>query len=288
MPTAHMPRKAGKPITDLSVRMRNWFWYWSLKNRLGDASDSDLDLRFIVELRPPHAEPPKYFERMRRAGLGPDEVPLAWRGSKLLEIVDSCADCSGLKAEFESLIWRMIGDRSLPASWYTEQIEELLLARGESREPVPYTWHYGLQFDPEKTFDPEKPLDEAYLAMLERLKSEASLQSLSLLCALFREAWHALHLHQLIPLANAVLWTTSAVSRNIPGIYSGLMYRLILDRVLGNVWIEQSDWSDHVGRAPRAGRAFAQRAKELEEFVRWYVFRQTQLTEERLDFLPNR
>lgn len=283
-----MPRKAGKPITDLSVRMRNWFWYWSLRNRLGDASDSDLDLRFIVELRPTHAEPPKYFERMRRGGWGPDEVPLAWRGSKLLEIVDSCADCSGLKADFESPIWRMIGDRSLSAHWYTEQIEELLLARGESREPIPYTWHYGFLFDPEKTFDPEEALDESYLATLERLKSEASVQSLTLLCAMFREAWHALHLHQLIPLANAVLWTTSAVSRNIPGIYGGLMYRLILDRVLGNVWIEQSDWSDHVGRAPRAGRAFAQRAKELEDFVHWYVFRHTQLMEEKLDVLPTR
>ncbi len=285
-----MTRKAGKPITDLSVRMRNWFWYWSLRYRLGDVSDSDMDLRFIVKLRPSHAEPPRYFERMRRGGWGPDEVPSAWRGSKLLEIVDSCADCSGLKADFESPIWRMIGDRSLPATWYTELIEELLLARGESREPGAYSWFYGTEFDPERTFDSGEPLDEAYLAMLERLKLEASFQSLSLLCALFREAWHALHLHQLIPLANAVLRTTVAVceSRNIPSVCRMLMHRLVLDRVLGNVWLEQSDWADHVGYTPRLGRAFAQRARELEEFVLWYVFRPSQLTGSGYGALPIR
>jgi hypothetical protein len=254
--------------------MRNWFWYWSLRNRLPDLSDSALDRRYIVDLRPSHSEAPKYFERLRRAGWGPDEIPSAWRGARLLDLVEGDPACVGLKADFESPLWQMLSDRTVAPTWYSDVIERLLAGRCEVRTPGAYSLHYGSEFDPEATFSRE-PLDNAYLAMLDQLKAEATLRSLSMLCALFREALHAVHLHQLIPLANSVASTAVSVceKRNIPPVQKMLFHRLIVDRVLGNVWIEQSDWSEHEGRDVLIGRSFSQRVSALNEFVHWYIFR---------------
>lgn len=132
---------------------------------------------------------------------------------------------------------------------------------------------YGSQFDDSTPFEPPEFTD-GYGSMLQALVEESSLEALSLLAALFREAWGAVRLYHAIAIGNAVIACVLAVSKRyrIPSVQKMLMRRLILDRILGNVWITHDVWMSTTGRKPIAGLSWPKRIAELEEFVHWYIF----------------
>ena len=266
-------KRAGPPLTDLAVRMRNWFWYWSLRSQLPELGDSALDDRFIRPFRPLNAESPKYFERMRRAAWPPDEIPHGWNGHSLLEIVEADGSCPDLLREYKSPLWTMLSSKDIEPIWFTNQIDELLLRRGRPREFHVQSSMYGSSIE-EEIFSPVSSPQDRYLKEVDLLKQETSLEGLFLLCAMFREAWLSFNLNALVPLANAAVDAAIRLcnQRSIPAVPKMLLRRLLLDRVLANRWVTQDEWMRLKAIHADSRRSFAKRVSELEAFVHWYVF----------------
>jgi len=262
-----------RPVDDLALRARNWFWYWLVRNTSG-LSNTQLDRKCFGE----QIARKRYFENIQLTASSPNTVAVL-KGKKVLEIV-GCWDAVDNQPSpylpstqaFSSHLWVFLGKRNLPADTYSEFIQKYIEERGwirlHARELPLYVTFLGAS---EPAARPG--VSTAYSGMLHKLVSEATPDALAVLIALFREAMLGIFLEQAVALKIALRTATHRMCQqhNMPNDISRLLRRMIDDRVLSNSWLTEEDWRRHTGTQRKAKISSRERVRQFRAWVEWYV-----------------
>lgn len=256
-----------RPVDDLVERVRNWFWYWTVRRQSGLSNDA-LDMQFLGPGEKGGRR--RHFERIGQTASSPAAVAVK-DGKTLLKLVDE-AGLTDAGLLFESKIWEFLSERDAPLQVYSDFIAEYVETKGwhrlHSRDAHLYITFLG---EDEPAVQPD--VSTAYSAMLHKLVNEATIEALTVLIALFREAMGSMLLTQAIAIQTAiraaVTWT--CMRNEIPDLPKNLLGQLVDDRALGNRWLTEADWR-HNANVPRKKRMTTlERKRELHAWVRWYI-----------------
>jgi hypothetical protein len=260
-----------RPADDLGYRARSWFWYWRVR-QISRLSNRELDQKAFGDV-----VRKRHFERIQHSASSPDEVAL-FSGRTLLEVVDQWElpgtraprPFSEATAGFRSRLWEFLTRQDVAPAEYTNFIQEAVAARGwhrvHRRDRGLYREFLG---EDEPALGPSD--GTAYSAMLNKLVSDASPDSLALLIALFREAIHAVHLQEALLIQAAVTSAASLMCADMPKTETRLIIQLVDDRVLANVWLTEADWRETTGRTRGLARNSRDRLIEFRAWVAWYI-----------------
>lgn len=261
---------------DIALRARNWLWYCMVRG-IHDVSNEHLDRKFMAA----RADRVRFFQRIQDSASSPDERPVL-NGKTLLEVVDATdrerGDHPGPFAPatnaFRSEFWDFLSNRVAPPQVYTDFIQSYASAHGWIRLA-------NTAFAVYETFlgrgEPaiEDYVGTAYSAMLHKLANAATLDATAVLIALFREALSNVDLKR----AMAINWALNAVvdslcrNQRFPDLLTALLFRLVEDRVSGNVWLTKDDWRAATNMPIAKKPTSRQRVAEFHAWVTWYVSR---------------
>lgn len=236
-----LPASRGQPPTDIALRLRNWVWYWLVKQATGK-SDERLDGDYLTDGGPSGGRP-RFFQRVRSLGSDPSLPRTMDRyGESILDRVHANASDAQLNAAhdaFHSDLWWMLSNPSLGAEGCRSVIARIIHARGWYRA-TPEDRQLGAFFirdDPAFGQSPDR--DHVYSAMLTHLESNPSADNVALLAALFREALNEVALEKAVLLRSSLRACTSLWMRsinNLPYEIGKLVENLVEERLVRNVW----------------------------------------------------
>ncbi len=260
-------RPRGRPKLDFAVRVRNWIWYWLVKNELA-LSDDELDARFVhinADVRP------RLFFRIRSMGSSPDAVH-GYRSRKSLFSIVHEKEPERLvvaKKVFESELWDLLQRPQRTLEEYSELIHTIVARRGWFRA----TYH-DLDFadwvlgDDEPFF--ETGIGKAHQAMFRHLAAcQPDIEALTLLAAMFREAHAALELDIAIVFKRTLGLATKLFGSNagLPLGITRMLNALVSDRVLYNRIFAEDSYEHLVDPSPRYKRSNRTRASQVKNFA---------------------
>lgn len=270
---------AGQPKLDLAVRAKNWLWYWLVKC-LSNLSDDDLDGLFAGSAGA--GKRPRTFYRIRRLGSSPTDRRGYRKSSRsVFEAIhgddhDDRSQYEEARLLFESKLWELLTNQSLSNSTIREIANTIIATRGLTRISADEA---ALLRDVVNDHRVLKALGHTRTdkEALELFRDSADIESITLLCCLYK---FAIAFHQL----ERAIALRDAVERSLilflhkwhpPKFLASLLNRLVSDRILGNSWLSETDWGksigiDPVGTKPHGSEA--KRRREIHAFVHWYVY----------------
>lgn len=263
MSTPSNKKRRGHPELDLAIRLRNWGWYWIIKNETG-LSDDALDERFVSVdefIRP------RLFFRIRTRGSSPNELRGEHRYAiSVFERVHKGGAFAQARRWFESALWLMLSEPGLPKDTFSSYVE------AEIRKPERGWFRIDADDAPIAEVvlgidDPalQQGLSADYSSMLHHLSEDTSANGLALVCALFREAFDAFELDiaaaydPLLRVSAMKVWRTL----RLPVAIGRILELLVQDRILRNVWFSEEHMPVHLRRG-------GSRVAEIKRFVAWY------------------
>lgn len=204
----------GHPATDIALRLRNWLWYWQVKQTLG-LSDDALDRQFLAppaargEPVPPslHADPgrKRVFERIRNLGSDPTQPRLDLYNGSVFDRVHANREKAWLervRRDFESPLWQML-TRPRWADGDTERLIETLVDRGGwYRAAVDETAVAAALFPDDIAFGHHAVEVEA--AACTHWELNPCADNVALLAALYRETWQSTQLEEAVRLRSSL------------------------------------------------------------------------------------
>ena len=284
------PRTTVRIPDDLAIRARNWFWYWQVRSISG-MSNYQLDAKCFGR---GGAERKRYFERIEMTASDPDRMAMV-NGRNVLAVVDRWTHPeTGLPgafkpatAGFRSKFWEFLTTVNSNPKPYSDFIQAYVVERRwvrlQVRDSFAYRTFYG-RTGPAL----EEGVSTAYSAMLHKLVNEQSLDAAAVLIALFREAVHASLLKQAIAIKHALRATISLSVHDygMPRTIELLIWHLVHDRVFTNVRISEDDWRRATGTRRKSKISTAERAREFQDWVRWYIGDANQLRRTGYGYYP--
>lgn len=268
-------RRPMKPPLDLAYRARNWFWYWRVRQISGLSNDR-LDAKCFGDSRRRRS-----FDRLQETASSPDRVPVV-DGNKLLQVVDDWRDVGRGSAiayrqatlDFRSELWDILGSRQSDPAVYTKLINTYAANRGWTRIANSDAALYRAMLGRDEPAV-EEGVSTAYSAMLHKIANDATPQSIAVLAALYRETVHQGSLDLAISVQHAIRaavpWMCDRLGMDART--SMLIQKLVKDRVIANRWFTEEDWKKTLAESPSPGRSTRSRAKDLQAYVDWYVYR---------------
>lgn len=232
--------RAGNPPTDIAWRLRNWVWYWLVKE-ITDQSDEALDATYLPPPGPDGARR-RFFHRVRTLGSDPTVPRHDLDGRSVFESVHAQGAGPQLqiaRAAFDSRLWWML---SLPPQGVEDDrryIADTIAAQGWYRFQ-PEDRELGVEFiRDEPAFGQCEDREHVYSTMLTHLESHASADYVALLAALYREALNEVSLEQAIQLRSSLRACTAHWVRHlaIPEDIARLIERLVYTRLARNIWM---------------------------------------------------
>lgn len=197
----------GHPATDIAHRLRNWLWYWQVKQSLG-LSDDALDRRFLGEpangtlgaqSRGANGARKRVFERIRNLGSDPTQPRLDLFNDSLFDRVhahDESAELQRARQDFESPLWSMLVDVRWSTGDTAAIIEPLIASRGWYRATAADAAIAQFLFPDDLAFG--RQYDAVDAAACAHLEANPCADHLALLAALYREAWQSARLDDAI------------------------------------------------------------------------------------------
>lgn len=171
----------GRPRRDPLEALRSRIWYWHVKVVSG-LTDYQLNARFAREDSQGHygAIPAKVFERIRRDGVVPKDVP----GDGLVDRVDADVTCRGTALIFRSNFWDLLKEPS-------QSVHRLKLSIDRQSQLLRVGRITNLQaWGQKKKEGSRRPIDssEDYRHGVVMLTGIGTLESATLLGLLYKEA----------------------------------------------------------------------------------------------------
>ena len=231
--------RAGNPPTDIAWRLRNWVWYWLVKEATGQ-SDEALDAAYLPSPGATGARR-RFFHRVRTLGSDPTVPRPDLNGRSVFESVHvqgSDPQLQLARAAFDSRLWWMLSSPSREGEDDRRYIADTIANRGwyrfqtEDRE-------LGIEFiRDEPAFALCEDREHVYSTMLTHLESYPSADHIALLAALFREALSEVSLEQAIQLRSSLRVCAGHWVRHlaIPEDIGHLIERLVDVRLARNIW----------------------------------------------------
>lgn len=231
--------RAGNPPTDIAWRLRNWVWYWQVKEATG-LSDEALDTAY---LSPPSSEGNRrrFFHRVRTLGSDPTLPRPDLDDRSVFENVHAQGSDPQLqiaRRAFDSPLWLMLSSRSWGVEDDRLYIAETIADRGWYRLQ-PEDRELAIEFiRDEPALGQCEDREHVYSTMLTHLESHASADHIALLAALYREALNEVSLEQAIQLRSSLRACTGHWVRHlaIPEDIARLIERLVDTRLARNIW----------------------------------------------------
>ncbi|WP_199099128.1 hypothetical protein [Dyella sp. ASV21] len=229
----------GHPPTDVASRLRNWAWYWTVKQATG-CSDERLDELYLPES--PKGNRRRFFQRVRSVGSDPTRLRGDLDGISVFQRIHDGSGAPALQAaerDFKSWLWIMLTQPAIRIEDHQQFINQLLAERGwyrlrdEDRRIVA-TFMAG---DP--AFGGTDGRDHVYSAMLSYLETHPTADHVALLAALFREAMTEVALTQAISLRSSLQKCARdwAQSLGMPDVHRRLLVHLIEQRLVHRRWL---------------------------------------------------
>jgi len=231
-------RGPGKPPTDIAWRLRNWVWYWSVRETL-KRSDDQLDSDFLPQ-NSDKGTRRRAFHRLRTTGNDPTLPRVDLKNQTLFNRVHEAQGTalSDVYATFHSQLWKLLSNGSLTVEDYRDVISEMIAANGWYRA-TPDDRLLGATFmRDDAAFNITEDHEHVYSAMLTSLESNPSANNVALLAALFREALSSFNLERAAALRSSLRVCTSFWVRSIelPPQIARLLESLIQERLVRGVW----------------------------------------------------
>ncbi len=228
----------GHPPTDVAWRLRNWAWYWTVKQATG-CSDERLDELYLPEN--PTGNRRRFFQRVRSVGSDPTRLRSDLEGISVFQRVHDGSGRPGLRAaerDFKSRLWVLLTLPTLRVEEHRQFIDQLLAERGWYRlrhEDRPIVAIY-LVTDP--SFGYPDGVDNVYSTMLAHLEAHPTADHVALLASLFREAMTEVDLAKAILLRSSLLVCTRAWANalGIPEVQRRLLVHLVEQRLIHQRW----------------------------------------------------
>lgn len=232
--------RAGNPPTDIAWRLRNWVWYWLVKEAT-DLSDEALDMAY---LSPPGSEGNRrrFFHRVRTLGSDPTLPRPDLDDRSVFENVhaqDSDPQLQIARTAFDSPLWLMLSSREWGVEDDRLYIAKTIADRGWYRFQ-PEDRELAIEFiRDEPALGQCEDREHVYSTMLTHLESHASADNIALLAALYREALNEVSLEQAIQLRSSLRACTGHWVRHlqIPEDVARLIERLVDTRLARNIWM---------------------------------------------------
>lgn len=237
--------------------------------------DDGLDDRFAT---PPNVKPVarlRIFFRIRALGTSPD----ATQGYRTTQSVYEMANSDSPKLlaparrVFESEIWEFLRQPDRPIADYTRVIEAICERRGwyRARREELRIGQTFLGLD-EPAF--QQGMSPAYHAMLQHLvEAQPDIEALTLLVALFREAYGSFQLDQAMAIRSALRSAAFSYAKacDVPDDISVLLNRLIWDRIIQNQIVNDDVLDESDGNADTGQSSDATPGQKMQRFVKRYV-----------------
>lgn len=253
--------RRGRPSIDLALRVRNIGWYWLIKAET-KKSDEALDKMFVRSVS--KEQQPRVFFRIRAVGSSPAELR-GYRGRlSLYDTVHAEGAYPRAKAWYSSCLWEVLTHPRWAAADYSQFIDREARARNWLR-PDAALFELGQAAFGEGAFSDGGA--RAYNAMLQHLGGYPTLNNIGLLCALFREAHAAFALDRAEDVRACILLGLTQHLRTcpLPDVIARCFDRLIRDRVLNNVWLDETDMPS------RSAGKRGTRQRQIKEGLAWYA-----------------
>ena len=254
--TLHNQMKAdqlrGRPYVDLAIRVRHWGWYSLVREESG-LSDNALDERyksFDSESRP------RYFTRIRREGALPKHLIQHSTRPSLVERIHQSGDHPRAKKWFESKLWELL----IAPDVSSEHVRRIIETESRRLDLRPVL----------------KPLDPPGFglfdakSLIRSLVAMPDINGLTLLCALFRDAYLDFEIDLARQLKDAIKAACERSLRAMPTHgthrWKECLIQLISDRIFHNRYITELLWSE-----AEASQANASRVVEIRSYIDWYL-----------------
>lgn len=258
----------GRPHLDLAIRMRNWGWYSLIKEGSG-LSDDRLDKKYVkVKFK----ERPRLFFQMQSVGSSPNELRGYHSRKSIYELVHAGGKFERARQWFEAPLWWILTNPGLGLEdfrgFIAKEAERRQWFRAAPDEIRPGSWVFDGE---EPAFVPEATLDSntksGYGPMISRLANSQDIEDIALLCALFREAYHAFDLDLARRLGNLVEPAVVEFVSTLPleRHFKECLHQLIYDRVVKNLWISEASMQAVQRSVPK------HRAAQIRRFMTWYM-----------------
>ncbi len=267
MPLSTQKRR-GRPELDIAIRIRNWLWYSEIK-KATQLSDDRLDQRYVhIQLKQGH-EPirQRVFYEIRSMGSSPDELRGYRIRKSIFEKVHEDGQFADIKFNFELPLWRYLSDPSVSAEEYcaylNQEIECLGWFRLDARDAGIAKLALGRDEPAVKA-----GVNRVFSSMIHHIANMPNpLRSLCILIALFKEAYSQYELETALAIREVILsfsrYASYGTSLNDDLKY--LLDKLIVDRVLSNLWIRERDFEE-IRSSEKSNRK-----QEIRAFINWYL-----------------
>jgi hypothetical protein len=282
---------SGQPYKDIALRLRNWLWYWLMKDLTG-WSDDVLDMMFVKPY-PKGSGRPRCFHRIRGLGSSPAEKRGSRKDRSIFEEVHqlpgllSYEDIHSLKTElpyqdachlFVSPLWEILSTPNMTLARVKEIIDMLTLHRQMIRMTGAEYWI--LDQSAADIMEELSALKYGYTdsELLSTFQQSDDVDSLALLIALYKEAVAEFELQRAIDIGK----TLGQVLNNFKERYAPLPWletlfvELLRDRAVRNIWITEADYVRSQGfdlRKATGSHSESKRRREIMQYVQWIINR---------------
>lgn len=260
-----------RSLDDIAIRTRNGFWYYQVR-QIEHLSDAALDRKAFGD----DCGRRRYFEGIRRSWSSPDARPIVG-GKTALKVVDAWDQVdtgprpyASATRNFQSKFWTFVWKPDIPLYEYTRHIENYVhnndlvrLGRHDLRlyESFLSAYEPALQCGATPAYD----------EMLHHLTATGTLDSLSVLIALFREAMARGSLDQATAIRMAIrdAMLEMLIAGCIPSEVASTVFALVESRVLANRWLSVDDWKSsdkHAINNPSS----TERNRAFDRYRRWF------------------
>ena len=261
-----------RSLDDIAVRTKNGFWYYQVR-QIEHLSDAALDRKVFGK----DCGRRRYFEGIRRSWSSPKARSVVG-GMTVLKVVDGWDrgnNGSGPYAEatknFKSTFWKFVSDPTVPLDEYIEHVEKYVrsndLVRLRRQDLRLYESFLS-------AYEPALQCGDtpAYRAMLHNLAMIGTLDALSVLIAIFREAMARGSLDQAIAIREAIrlgMFEMLVTGRMPPEVATCVM-ALVESRVLANHWVSVDEWKSSDQKAIK-NRSSAERKRAFDRYRLWFI-----------------
>jgi hypothetical protein len=261
-----------RTLDDISVRTQNGFWYYQVR-QIEHLSDAALDRKAFGE----DCERRRYFEGIRRSWSSPNARGVVG-DMKMLEVVDGWdrgdtgpGPYAEAKINYESAFWKFVSDPNIPLDEYSEHIAKYVQSNDLirlRREDLRLYDSFLSAYEPALQCG-DTP---AYRAMLHNLAMIGTLDALSVLIAIFREAMARGSLDQAIAVRDAIRLGISEmlVTGRIPSEVATCVHALVESRALANRWVSVDEWKSSDQKAIK-NPSSAERKRAFDRYRRWFI-----------------
>lgn len=247
------------------------FWYEEIR-AISGLNDAGLDRKCFGE----DCGRRRYFEGIRRSWSSPDARPIV-DGRTVLQVVDSW-DTNGAgpgpyanaTRNFRSKLWDFLANPDASPDDYTAHIQDYVSNHGLVR----LSWHevrlYRMLLGTSEPAVQNGALSHS--AMLQELIKDRTIDALSVLIALFREAMAAFSLDRAVATRSAVrlCMNDMMTASLIPPQVEALFGVLIEARVLNNCWVSDAEWRSRAEGCCRRPSS-TERNRDLIRWINWYI-----------------